>query len=80
MSLPPDFPKTGILLSQNSPIQFMVSYFLSLYVPNIRDFIVSDLLQRWDLAGLKLTITQIFPCGQGFLNCMIKFPQFPPLY
>ena len=58
------FPNTGI--------------FLSLYVPNIRDFIVSNLLQRWDLAGFKLTITQIFPRGQGFLNCMIKFPQFPP--
>ena len=56
----------------------MVSYFLSLYAPNVRDFIDSDLLQRWDLAGFKLTITQIFPSGQGFLNCMIKFPQFPP--
>ena len=40
------FPNTGI--------------FLSLYVPNIRDFIVSNLLQRWVLAGFKLTIHSFF--------------------
>ena len=75
MSLSPNFPKTGILLSQNSPNSgiFMGSYFLSLYVPNFRDFIVSDLLQRWDLAGFKLTITQIFPSGttgRNDVKCM----------